>query len=81
MAEQRPERHRVYGRGLSPASQHSLLLQGGPFDEVQAAAFEQSPCWREAIAVRRWDDTGKSELASGRAFADYLPLLAGLIVR
>ena len=64
-----------YARGLSPASQRSLILQGGPFDAAQAAAFEARAYWREALALRRFDDWGKSEEAVARVFADFAPLL------
>ena len=44
---------------LSPASVESLQLQGGPFTEAEASAFEQTPFAREALRLRRWDDLAK----------------------
>jgi len=44
---------------LSPASVQSLQLQGGPFSEAEARAFEQEPFAREAVRLRRWDDLAK----------------------
>jgi gamma-butyrobetaine dioxygenase len=44
---------------LSPASVQSLQLQGGPFGEADARAFEQRPFAREAARLRRWDDLAK----------------------
>jgi predicted HD phosphohydrolase len=44
---------------LSPASVESLHLQGGPFNEAEARAFEQRPFAREAVRLRRWDDLAK----------------------
>jgi phosphonate degradation associated HDIG domain protein len=44
---------------LSPASVQSLELQGGPFSEAEARAFEQMPFAREAVRLRRWDDLAK----------------------
>ena len=44
---------------LSPASLHSLKLQGGPLDEAGRKEFEQNPHYREAVALRRWDDLAK----------------------
>ena len=44
---------------LSPASVESLRLQGGPFTEAEARAFEQQPFAREAVRLRRWDDLAK----------------------
>lgn len=44
---------------LSPASVQSLQLQGGPFSQDEARAFEQQPFAREAVRLRRWDDRAK----------------------
>jgi len=44
---------------LSPASVQSLQLQGGPFTEAEARAFEHQPFAREAVRLRRWDDLAK----------------------
>jgi phosphonate degradation associated HDIG domain protein len=64
-----------YLRGLSAASKRSLELQGGPFDAAQAAAFEGRRHWREAVALRRFDDGGKCETPSGRRLSDYAALM------
>ena len=48
-----------YLKLLSPASVQSLQLQGGPFCEAEARAFEQQPFAREAVRLRRWDDLAK----------------------
>jgi phosphonate degradation associated HDIG domain protein len=45
---------------LSPSSLLSLKLQGGAYSEDQARDFEQRPCFRDAVALRRWDDAAKS---------------------
>ena len=60
---------------LSAASKASLAVQGGPFDTAQAAAFEQRPCWKDAVTLRRYDDHGKREGSANRTLAD----LAGLM--
>lgn len=44
---------------LSPASVQSLKMQGGVFDEAQAAAFMQQPFAAEAVRLRRFDDLAK----------------------
>jgi phosphonate degradation associated HDIG domain protein len=67
-----------YFQTLSPASQASLVLQGGPFDETEAVAFERLPHWRDAVALRQFDDTGKREELCGKGFADFAPLLRSL---
>ena len=69
-----------YWAGLSPASQKSLKLQGGPFDQAQALAFERAPHWQNAVQLRRFDDMGKRAEISGRAFADFIPLMRELLV-
>ncbi|HVW73324.1 MAG TPA: HD domain-containing protein [Rhizomicrobium sp.] len=67
-----------YWAGLSPASRQSLKLQGGPFDQAQALVFQSAPFWQEAVRLRRFDDMGKRAEISGRAFADYLPMMRDL---
>ncbi len=49
----------AYFASLSPASVQSLELQGGPFNEKQAAAFEQHPHFEAAVRLRRYDEKGK----------------------
>jgi [1-hydroxy-2-(trimethylamino)ethyl]phosphonate dioxygenase len=44
---------------LSPASVQSLALQGGTFDAAEVRQFEANPHFRDAIALRRWDDLAK----------------------
>jgi len=48
-----------YLLALSPASQLSLRLQGGPFNPHEVGRFEREPWFRSAVAVRRWDDEAK----------------------
>jgi phosphonate degradation associated HDIG domain protein len=48
-----------YWQGLSPASQASLGVQGGPFTADEAAQFLAQPHARAALALRRWDDAAK----------------------
>ncbi|WP_020471279.1 phosphonate degradation HD-domain oxygenase [Zavarzinella formosa] len=48
-----------YHDDLSPASQLSLRLQGGPFTPEEAKVFEAEPWYQSAVAVRRWDDEAK----------------------
>ena len=73
-------REPAYFDALSPASQASLILQGGPFDPAEAEQFERQPFWLEAVALRRWDDIGKREDLAGRPFADFLPVLRNLLI-
>jgi gamma-butyrobetaine dioxygenase len=53
---------------LSPASVHSLVLQGGPFTPDAAAEFRARPHADDAVRVRRWDDAGK---IAGRVTPDF----------
>lgn len=48
-----------YLEALSPASRHSLELQGGPCSPEEVAVFERNPYADEAVRLRRWDDVGK----------------------
>lgn len=48
-----------YHSTLSPASQRSLVLQGGPFSQEQAELFIAKPFATDAVALRRWDDLAK----------------------
>lgn len=49
----------VYRSQLSPASEKSLMLQGGPMTDAEAAAFERNPHFGDAVTLRRFDDLGK----------------------
>jgi phosphonate degradation associated HDIG domain protein len=44
---------------LSPASQRSLELQGGPFTAQEAERFLVLPCAADAVRLRRWDEEAK----------------------
>ncbi|QKW22082.1 TauD/TfdA family dioxygenase [Kitasatospora sp. NA04385] len=60
---------------LSPASVHTLALQGGPMTPDEAAAFAAHPFGADAVAVRRWDEAAKDPAAEIPAFAEFRPLL------
>lgn len=49
----------AYMGKLSPTSQLSLKLQGGPFTAAEAAEFARRPYAREAVRLRAWDDMAK----------------------
>ena len=68
----------AYRDTLSDASLASLALQGGAFDAAAGADFERQPGWRDAVALRRIDDLGKSPEPCDRSFTDYIPLLERL---
>jgi phosphonate degradation associated HDIG domain protein len=49
-----------YAATLSPASAHTLGLQGGPMAEDERRWFEALPQSAQAVALRRWDDLAKA---------------------
>ena len=49
----------AYWQGLSVASQHSLLVQGGRLAPEAITAFQAHDCWQQAVALRQRDDLGK----------------------
>ncbi len=49
----------AYKHGLSPASQRSFELQGGPMSQEELTAFRNEPFYELAVRIRRWDDGGK----------------------
>ena len=64
-----------YWAGLSPASQRSLALQGGPFSVEEAAAFIDQAFAADAVALRRWDDGAKNPEASTPGWTHYAAVL------
>jgi len=48
-----------YLAGLSPASELSLRLQGGPMTDAEAAKFTANPWFEDAVQLRYWDDAAK----------------------
>lgn len=64
-----------YRAGLSAASEHSLLLQGGPLTAEEVAAFEIRPHHCDAIELRRWDDQAKVPGAQTPPVDHYAPVL------
>ena len=63
-----------FGR-LSPASVHTLQLQGGAMSDSEVVRFEQEAYYREAVRVRRWDDQGKVAGLKTPSLADYASLI------
>jgi gamma-butyrobetaine dioxygenase len=64
---------------LSPASVHSLGLQGGPFEPAAAAAFADRPFALDAVELRRCDDAGKDPAMTMPDLASFRPLLTALV--
>ncbi|MEI9401475.1 HD domain-containing protein [Mesorhizobium argentiipisi] len=69
----------TYFSKLSPASVHTLSLQGGPMSAEEVAEFRSNPFHDEAVRVRIWDEGGKIANMKTRAFRDYVPLLERVV--
>ena len=75
----------LHDLGLSPASQRSLALQGGPHSAPEAKMFLARPYADCAVRLRRWDDLAKvprkgtpdlnhyAQILEGCAFPAYAP--------
>jgi phosphonate degradation associated HDIG domain protein len=68
-----------YFGALSPASVHTLRIQGGPMTPAETAEFEASPWCQSALRLRRWDDAAKDPEAIVPAFGYYQRLLRQLV--
>lgn len=51
----------AYESQLSEPSIVSLKLQGGKMSESELDEFRQSPQWKDALELRKWDDLAKIE--------------------
>ena len=64
---------------LSPASVHTLRLQGGPMSEPAIAKVANNPELGFLLQVRIWDEEAKVPGKNTRSFAYYAPLLESLV--
>lgn len=71
----------TYLSQLSPASVHTLKLQGGLLSADEVASFEAEPGYRDAVVVRRCDDRGKVAGLATRQLQEYRGLLRSLAGR
>ncbi len=65
----------TYFSKLSPASVHSLELQGGPMSDDEVVAFEANEFYKDAVRLRVWDDLAKdvnAETPSVQHFMKYV---------
>ena len=67
-----------YLAGLSPASVHSLAMQGGAMTAAEVADFERRPHAADGVALRRWDDLAKRPGRSTPPLGWYLGILEDL---
>lgn len=64
-----------YFRSLSPVSQTSFRLQGGPLTGTEMTEFTGHRWHEEAVHLRRWDDLAKDPKRPTPRLRDFLPLL------
>ncbi len=69
-----------YFATLSPASVHTLGLQGGPMGPDEVREFERSPYRDLAVKVRRWDEAAKVKDLPTPPFAHYRPVLERVVL-
>jgi phosphonate degradation associated HDIG domain protein len=70
-----------YFESLSPASVHSLRLQGGPMSPTEIAAFEIEPHYADAVDVRLYDDRAKDPDATSPDIEHYLAMVRALVAQ
>ncbi len=70
-----------YHAALSPASELSLSLQGGPHSSQEMAHFIANPGAEDALRLRRYDDLGKRRDWQVPDLESYRPLLESLVLR
>jgi phosphonate degradation associated HDIG domain protein len=64
-----------YMAKLTPASQETLSLQGGPMDEAAAEEFAQEPELRDMLRLRAWDEMAKDPNRTVTPLAEYREML------
>ena len=64
---------------LSPASVHTLNLQGGPMDADEVANFACEPNLEAIVQVRIWDDQGKDPAVTTPDFNHYAPMISRVV--
>ncbi|MEB3360163.1 MAG: HD domain-containing protein [Synechococcales bacterium] len=69
----------AYWGSLSPASQHSLELQGGTYSPDEATAFIQQPFAADAVQLRRWDEQAKVPGQATPDLTHFRPWLAACL--
>lgn len=69
----------TYFDRLSPASVHTLGLQGGPMTTAEVAAFRKNAHLDPIIQVRLWDEAAKVPGKPTPPFAHYAPMLQRVV--
>ena len=71
----------AYGDGLSEVSQRTLIAQGGAMTVDERTAFENHPCFADAVTLRRADEAAKVPGKPAGTLADWIPQLRALAGR
>lgn len=66
---------------LSPASKHSLEVQGGPHDAERAHRFAHMVHAEDAVQLRRWDDSAKVPGTRTPDLEHYKKILEAVVLR
>lgn len=64
-----------YRERLSPTSQETLRLQGGPMADADATQFAQDPYLRDKLRLRSWDEAAKDPKWQGPGIEMYREML------
>ena len=68
-----------YLERLSPASVHTLNLQGGSMNKEEVKEFEKNDYIEQCIQLRYWDDEGKDPERGHPPFSYYRSLIESLV--
>lgn len=71
----------AYFDRLSPASVHTLGLQGGPMSDREIQEFARNPHLDAVVQVRLWDDQAKVPGHATAPFRHYAPMLQRVVDR
>ncbi|AAV96608.1 HD domain-containing protein [Ruegeria pomeroyi] len=71
----------AYFARLSPASVHTLELQGGPMSTEEVADFERNPNLEAIIQVRYLDEAGKRADMETPGFDHFAPMVQRMVDR
>jgi phosphonate degradation associated HDIG domain protein len=66
---------------LSEASKETLVLQGGPMAEEEAARFGTKPELRDILRLRSWDEMAKDPTWDGPRLHDYREAMMEYLAR
>jgi len=68
-----------YLERLSPASVHTLNLQGGPMNKEEVKEFKKNDYIEQCIQLRFWDEEGKDPEREHPPFSYYRTLIESLV--